>query len=180
MMGRRWIVPGLILLAACGSGAEAVATGEEPVALQADKVVSGMRHFITAHGIRQALLLADSAYFYDDNKPIDLRKIDLTIYRADGEVAATVTAETAQIDPRTEAMDAKGNVVVISPSQDQRIESDELHYNPAEDRLWSDRPTTFIREGKITRGEGFTSDGRGQNVKVIKPSGHVDAPKLGI
>lgn len=179
MIGRRWVVLGSVLLAACGGRGQGAGTGEEPVALQADKVVAGMRHYITAHGIRQALLLADSAFFYDDGKPIDLAKVDLTIYRADGEVAATVTAETARIDPRTEAMDAKGNVVVISPGQDQRIESDELHYSPAEDRLWSDRPTTFIREGKITRGEGFTSDGRGENVKVIKPSGHVDAPKLG-
>lgn len=175
----RWILPGIVLVAACGGGGKGFAAGGEPEALPADKVVTGMRHYITAHGIRQALLLADTAYFYDEKKPIELRKVDLTLYRPTGEVAATVTAESALIDPRTEAIDAKGNVVVVSPDQDQRIESDELHYSPAEDRLWSNMPTTYVRDGKITRGEGFTSDGRGENVKVIKPSGHVDAPKLG-
>jgi len=178
MKSVRWIVP-VLLLTACGGGGKRFASGgEEPAALPADKVVIGMRHYITAQGIRQALLRADTAYFYDEKKPIELRKVDLTIYRSTGEVAATVTADSAQIDPRTEAVQARGNVVVVSPDQGQRIESDELHYSPADDKLWSDKPTTYVRDGKVTRGEGFTSDGRGENVKVIKPSGHVDAPKL--
>lgn len=178
MISRRWIVPALLFLTACDGGGLGFTSGREPEALPADKVVMGMRHYITAQGLRQALLLADTAFFYDEKKPIELRNVNLTIYRSTGEIAATLTAESGQIDPRSEAIHAKGNVVVVSPDQDQRIESDELHYNPAEDKLWSDMPTTYVRDGKVTRGEGFTSDGRGENVKVIKPSGHVDAPKL--
>lgn len=177
-MMRRLAIIALALLAACGRGAE-VPTGEEPKELQADKVVTGMRHFITANGVRQALLLADTAFFFDETKPIELRKVELTIFNAAGEVAATVTSESALIDPRTEKVDAKGNVVVVSPEEDQRIESDELHYDPAKDRIWSDLPTTYIRNGRITHGDGFTSDGRGENVRVTSPRGHVDAPRLG-
>lgn len=169
----------VLLLAACGGGGAGGAARGEPTALQADKVVLGMRHYITANGIRQALLKADTAYFYNEVDPIEFRNVDLTIYAATGEVAATLTAATALLDPRTEIVQAKGNVVVIAPEDDQRIETDELHYNPSLDRLWSDYPTTLIRDGKTTRGEGFTSDGRGQNVKVIKPSGHVQMPEAG-
>jgi LPS export ABC transporter protein LptC len=169
----------LALLAACGSGNQGPVAGAEPAALQADKVVVGMRHHITVNGIRQALLKADTAYFYDESQPIDFRQVHLTIYQATGEVAAIMTSETAQFDPRTEVMDARGNVVVVTPEDEQRIETEELRYDPGLDRLWSERPTNFIRDGKTTRGDGFTSDGRGQNVKVIRPSGHVEAPKAG-
>ncbi len=179
MMRRLLLGAGIALLAACGGGGQGPVAGADPSALKADKVVVGMRHYITVNGIRQALLMADSAYFYDDAEPIDFRQVNLTIYRATGEVAAILTSETARLDPRTEVMDARGNVVVVAPEDDQRIETEELHYDPGLDRLWSNRPTTLIRAGKITRGEGFTSDGRGESVKVLQPSGHVEAPKTG-
>jgi LPS export ABC transporter protein LptC len=165
-----------LFLAACGGGSGSV-TGGEPIALQADKVVFGMRHYITANGVRQALLKADTAYHYTEAEPIEFRRVELTIYGATGEVAATLTANTAFLNPRTEIMQALGDVVVVAPEDDQRIETEELHYDPSLDKLWSDHHTTLHRGGKITRGDGFTSDGRGQNFKVIRPSGHVQMPE---
>jgi LPS export ABC transporter protein LptC len=171
---------GIILLAACGGGSQGPAAGEVPTSLQADKVVIGTSHYITVNGVRQALLKADTAYFHDDAQPIEFRQVHLTIYGATGEVAAIMTAETALLNPRTEIMEARRNVVVIAPEDDRRVETDELHYDPSLDRIWSDRPTTLIQAGKATYGDGFTSDGRGQNVKVIRPRGHVEVPEAGI
>lgn len=167
----------IALLAACGGGDQGPVASGEFASLTADKVVVGMRHYITTNGIRQALLMSDSAFFYDDGSPIEFRQVELTIYDEAGGVAAILTSETATLDPRTEAMAARGDVVVVAPEDDQRIETDELHYDPGSDRLWSNRPTTLIREGRETRGEGFTSDGKGRNVRVIAPSGQVDAPR---
>lgn len=180
MIRRLLLGSGFLLLAACGSGGTGNAARGEPTALQADKVVIGVRHYITTDGIRQALLKADTAFFYNETDPIEFRQVELTIYGATGEVAAILTAEMALLDPHTEAMEAKGNVVIVAPEDDQRVETEELHYDPNLDRLWSDQPTTLTREGRPTRGEGFTSDGRGQNVKIIRPSGHVQVPETSI
>lgn len=177
MMRRLLLWSGLVLLAACGGQGAGGVGGREPTALQADKVVFGMRHYITSNGIRQALVEADTAFDYGESEPIEFRNVQMTIYRATGEVAATLTANAAQLDPRSEVMQASGNVVIIAPEDDQRVETDELHYDPNLDRLWSEKPTTLIRAGKETRGDGFTSDGRGRNVKVIRPSGHVQVPE---
>lgn len=176
-MRRGFLLAGVALLTACGGGDQGPVVGGDLVTLSADKIIVGVRHYITSNGIRQALLLADTAYFYDDGAPIDFRSVELTIYGEAGGIAAILTSETATLDPRTEAMIARGNVVVVAPEDDQRLETDELHYDPGADRLWSDHPTTLIREGRVTRGDGFSSDGRGQNVTVISPSGQVEAPR---
>jgi LPS export ABC transporter protein LptC len=179
MSGRLWSVALITLLAACGGASQGPVAGADPAALKADKVMVGSRHYITVNGVRQALLVADTAYFYGDLEPIDFRRVNLTIYQATGEIAAIMTSATARLDPRTEVMDAQGDVVVVAPEEDQRIETEELHYDPSRDRLWSDQLTTLIRAGKVTQGDGFTSDGRGQNVSVTRPRGHVEAPRAG-
>jgi LPS export ABC transporter protein LptC len=168
---------GIALLGACGGGNQGPVAGGAIDAMDADKVVLGMQHYITTNGVRQALLLADTAYFYDDPALIEFRQVKLTIYHASGEVGAILTSDEAELDPRTEVMAARGNVVVVAPEDDQRIETEELHYDPSLDRLWSDHPTTYTRAGRTTRGEGFTSDGTGSNVKITRPSGQIESPQ---
>src|SRR5690625_5275064 len=113
----RWalvVVMSLCFLSACGGGGGGPTEGRDFDDLGADKVVIKMRHYITNDSVRQALILADTAFFYDDGSPIELKGVELTLYGESGGVSATLTSETASLDPRTEALSARGNVVVIS------------------------------------------------------------------
>lgn len=178
MIRRSLILGAVFALAACGSGNSGQIAGAEYENMAADQVMFDVRHYITANGIRQALLYADTAYFYEDSARIDLRVVRLILFHSSGQEAAELTSEKGELQTRTEAMSAYGNVVLITREDDRRIETEELHYDPQLDRIWSDVATTMTENGRQVRGDGFTSDGKLTNVKVIRPSGQVEGMKL--
>lgn len=170
---------GLIpLMAACGQANQGPVAGEDPVAARADQVIYALKQYVTADGVRQALLQADTAYVFGDSARVELRNVHLTLYQSTGQEAAVLTADAGTLEQRTQAMSANKNVVIVTHEDGRRIETDELHYDPSNDKIWSNAPTTVNRGGKITRGDGFTADGRLQNVKVTRPSGHMDGMGL--
>lgn len=170
---RRFVrsIPAVCLaLAACGGAGTDPATADASVEMNADQILYDIVHFMTAEGIRRARLVADTAYFYEAEDSVELRTIDLVLYDAAGDTAATVTARRGRLDNQTQEMVAIGNVVVLA-DPDRRIETEELHYNPTTDRLWSDVETRYRADGRDIRGDGFESDGRLSRVEVRNPSG---------
>jgi LPS export ABC transporter protein LptC len=152
--------------------------GDDPLASRADQVIYALKQYVTSDGVRQALLLADTAYFFGDSARVELRNVHLTLFQSTGQEAAVLTAAAGTLEQRTQAMSAKKDVVIVTHDDGRRIETDELHYDPNLDKIWSNAPTTVNRGGKITRGDGFTADGRLQNIRVTRPSGHVDGMGL--
>src|SRR5690625_6653818 len=109
----RWavlVVMSLTFLAGCGAGGGGPTEGRDFDDLGADKVVIKMRHYITNDGVRQALILADTAFFYDDGSPIERKGVELTLYGESGGVWATPSPATARPAARTQARSARGSV----------------------------------------------------------------------
>ncbi len=145
----------------------AVACGEEestPVASPplletgADMVIQGLRHLITLDGIKEGEIFADTAFFYRDSSLYHLRKPELILFTESGARRARITADRGRFNPNTREMLAQGGVILVITEGDKRVESEELHYNPNGDRIWSDSATTMIEPGRISEGFGFESD----------------------
>jgi hypothetical protein len=49
-------------------------------------------------------------------------------------------------------------VILVITEGNKRVESEELHYDPNGDRIWSDSATTMIEPGRVSEGLGFESD----------------------
>ena len=167
-------VVGLIFVStaiACGEEPETPVAASELQGLEADQAVYGMRMNITVSGVREALLYADTAYTYRDSINIDVRALRLTLYTETGVERAFVTAERGSIDPESQRMAARGNVVLTIPEQARRIESPTLNYDPNRDRIWSDTATVMIHQGRRSTGESFESDLGFTSVKVYGARG---------
>ncbi len=145
----------------------AIACGEEestPVASPplletgADMVIQGLRHLITLDGIKEGEIFADTAFFYRDSSLYHLRKPELILFTESGARRAQITADRGRFNPNTREMLAQGGVILVITEGDKRVESEELHYNPNGDRIWSDSATTMIEPGRISEGFGFESD----------------------
>lgn len=160
--------------AACGEDTDAPTAGERYTAMDADQVMMDLEHFITQNGVRRALLEADTAFMYEDSAMLRIRPVRLTLYDEAGAVAGEVTAERGTLNTRTDAMTATGNVVVISTEREQRIETEELHFDPNRDRVWSEVETTIHRNGTVLRGTGFESDAQLTNTRLENPQGEVE------
>lgn len=147
-----------LFLGACEEEPSRPVVAEELLELDAANVLFDVRHVMTDEGVRQALVRADTAYTWQDSTSMALRGLELTVYTEEGRERAVVTGERGLLDRTTDRMVARGNVVLVIPDGNRRIESAELHYDPQNDRIWSDSATVMRQDGRIVEGTGFESD----------------------
>lgn len=164
-----------LVAAACGNRDQGPVAGEEYENMGADQIIVNPNQIITADGIRQAVLRADTAFVYEDSAFVEFRAVELTLFERDGAEAAHLTADTGELETRTEAMVARGDVVLVTTEGGRRIETEELHYDPRQRRIWSDVPTVIIDAGDRLEGTGFTADlstdGRIRDITLRDPRG---------
>lgn len=146
--------------------------------LPADYVMATVKHYLTEDGIRRGILHADSAYFYNDSAKADLRKVHLVLYNQTGQQAADLVSNQGDLDQRTNAMVARGSVVLVAHSGGQRIETEELHYDPNGHRVWSTVKTTVTQNGTRTVTDGFTADDQLTNIQMTRPRGRTEGMKV--
>lgn len=152
-------------LGACdGIGSEP--TGEDLPAMVASQVMYALQHEITVDGVREAHIAADSAYFFEDSTSVHLFGVDLRVYSLDGQERAHVRSRTGTLDTRTQAMVTRGDAVVVTDGGSRTIRTEELHYDPAADRVWADVPFVMQEGSRTTRGSGFSSDAEFENLRV--------------
>lgn len=167
MRTARSLVAGVALAAtlACNGATEPIGDGDVPE-LPSDQVIEGVTFTVTQEGVRQALLLSDTAYMHQDSTGVDLVGMDLRVFDEEGRERAHVTSTTGVLDTRTQAMTATGDVRLVT-SDGTVITTDELHYDPSDNRIWSDQPTVMVqRGGSRVEGTGFTSDTEFRNYQI--------------
>lgn len=173
------VAVGLLALAACGQQSTTPTVGDEAFDLGADQVIFYVTMQMTEKGIRKAELSADTAYTFEDSKRMDMRGVEVVFYREDGSQAGTLTANTADYYQGDNSFVARENVVLITPGEngERRLETEELHFDLAGDRLWTDSPFVIYEAGRVTRGSRFTTDSklRTWDVTGLQTEGEVNA-----
>lgn len=166
------------LLAACADRGETPLVAEEILQLnaQANQVVIGLEHNVASEGIRRAHVVADTAFFIEDQTIVELLVMQVTFFDATGQVTSILTARMGTYDWDTADMVAEEDVVVINPAEGRRIETSVMYYNRAEDRIWSDAPTQMYEaDGTIVEGSAFESNSGLDEVqltsaRLVKPT----------
>lgn len=177
MLARKGLVVSVVVAwslvaAGCEEPTRAPVADTELQELGADNVYYGMVSYITASGIREGRIQADTAYAFADSGTVDMRGMELVLYENDGRARATVTAERGELEENTDRMVARGNVVLVLHADGRRLESPELHYDPNRDRIWSDSATVqTLPGGRVTRGTAFESDLDFDNLRIENPRG---------
>jgi LPS export ABC transporter protein LptC len=159
---------------ACDEPTNATVAASELTEIDADNVIFGMKSFLTASGVREARVEADTAYVFADSAKLYLRQMELILYHEDGRQRATVTALRGEMNTNTDAMLAQGDVVLVVHADGRKIETSELHYDPQIDRIWSDSATVqTLAGGRVSRGTAFESDIEFLEVRILNPRGDI-------
>ena len=165
-----------LLLLACSGPEDTPLASADVQSIGADQVIYGMSSYLTASGVREGRVVADTGYVFYDSATVKLRGMRLVFYNADGTERATVTAQSGQLNENTDRMVAYGNVVLIVHADGSKIETAELNYDPNQDRIWSDSATVrTMANGSVTRGTAFESDLDFKNVVIrnIRGGGNI-------
>jgi LPS export ABC transporter protein LptC len=132
----------------------------------ADQVMFGMRTILTNRGVRQAELLADTAFTFEEGSRLELRVLNSTFYTSTGIKNATLTSLQGTYNSRAAVLEARGNVAVVT-EDGRHLTTPQLRYDQTRNEISSDSAFTLLQPGKMISGVGFTSDPNLLNVKVL-------------
>lgn len=161
-----------VIVAACSSELSTPLANSDLQALEADYVAYGMVSFVTARGVREGRVEADTAYVYEASSTAMLRQMSIVFYDEVGNENATVTGDFGDWNQATNRMVARGDVVLLIHGDSSRIQSAEIFYDPGLERIWSDSLTTRVMsDGAVTTGTAFQSDMAFENITISNMRG---------
>lgn len=175
LMRATTLVLATIVAAACSEELNTPVADEELQSMEADYVAFGMVSFITANGVREGRVEADTAYVFEDTGLANLHQMEIVFYEeATGREQATVTGRAGEWNRETNRMVARGDVVLFLYSDSSTIESQEIYYDPGLERVWSDSATVrTMKDGSVTSGSAFESDMSFENIRIQNARGGV-------
>jgi LPS export ABC transporter protein LptC len=156
-----------LLLAACTSKKQPPVAAHSPLADSADQIMYNARFNLADEGISRARMIADTAYFFDDNTRIELEKVNTTFFTATGAKDAVLTSQHGTYNSRTSNMIARKNVVVVS-EDGRRLTTPELIYSQTRNEISSDSSFVLTEPNRELRGIGFRSDPNMNNIRVLR------------
>jgi LPS export ABC transporter protein LptC len=152
--GTPWLLP--FILGACGS--EPANQQTPPGEVGPQQVVQGMRLRQSEGGRSRWLLVADSALAYGETEPTRLWGVHVDFFGAEVEsVRSVLTAREGEVEPRTQALVARGNVV-IATREGRRLETEELRWDPRLKKVISDRFVRLTKGRSVITGTGIRAD----------------------
>jgi LPS export ABC transporter protein LptC len=165
-------VAAAVAVAACSDRTPPpVALQENPLMDSADQVMFGINTILTDRGVRQAVLRADTGFFFDEGTRIELRGVHLTFYTTEGVQNAVLTSREGTYNTRTSQTEARGNVVVISERERRRLTTEQLRYDQQANLISSDSAFVLTEPSRRLSGVGFTSDPEMRRVRVARVRG---------
>ncbi|HKY97363.1 MAG TPA: LPS export ABC transporter periplasmic protein LptC [Gemmatimonadaceae bacterium] len=154
-------------VSACNEKTAPPVVTKSALADSADQVMYGAHFNLTDKGLSRAELLSDTAFFFEDNTRIELRKVETTFYTASGARDAYLTSKRGSYNNRTGVMIARDDVIVIT-EEGRKLTTPELIYNQASNEISSDSAFVLTEPGRRLEGVGFRSDPNMQNVQILK------------
>lgn len=155
----------LLVLAGCKRPEARPVAGAGFEQLRADQVITGFEQYVTEGGAKRAVMRGDTAYIFEDSGLVKVQHANLTMFDEQGRVSARLTSRSGDVRNETQAMVARGNVVLIA-QDGRRIETEELFYDPQAHRVWSHVQTVQRHQGGVLTGSGFDADDKFNNVRI--------------
>jgi len=147
----------MVLTAACGGPDRGVGSvGATPDS--ADQVMWKLRQYLTKDGVRQAYLQADTAFVYEASGRVDLKGVHVTFYSTEGVQQSVLTGKAGTYWTRTNQMSARGDVLVVRTTDQARLRTEFLEYDPTKNEVRTDKPYVADKGAQHIEGVGFTCD----------------------
>ena len=171
------VLAGLIgaALSACGELDQPPLT--ELAGDSADQVGYGVVHNLSVEGVRRMRLEADSAYAFFGPQSHLLFGVTVTFFSPQGVETSTLTSVEGTYYWRTGNMEARGDVVAITPDG-RRLETSILQYDRNTDQINGPASYLFITPERRAEGESFTSDPDFRNVVTTRARGQMGRVRL--
>ena len=132
--------------------------------------------FYSDSGIVRAKLKTPSLKRYDNKQVRGVTKLPLGLnvifYDSVGAEESKLSAKYGEKFDQTGIIEVKYYVVVVN-ADSEKLFTDHLVWDERNNRIYSDVFVKIITKDKIIWGDGFESDDKFENYKILKPKGEI-------
>lgn len=146
-----------LALLSCGSD-PAIGTDDslqEPIIPQ--QTLEGVRLRETSVRGLLWVLEADRGVSYGPQDPTELEALTVRFYDGGPTVKSTLTSKRGIVDEKSRTITALDSVVVVTPDG-ERLETEELHWDPVNEQVTNDAFFRFTRGGDVLTGVGIRAE----------------------
>ncbi|MDN4165825.1 LPS export ABC transporter periplasmic protein LptC [Cytophagales bacterium LB-30] len=97
----------------------------------------------------------------------------MEFYEPDGRVSSTLVANQGHYYREENLYKATGDVRVNSVDNGDKLNTEELFWNPTEEKVYTDKFVRVEQEGDITTGEGLEAAQDFSTWRILKPTGFI-------
>jgi LPS export ABC transporter protein LptC len=142
------------------------------VADSADQVMQQMSTEVTRGGVRVTQVQAESAWVFNARQVAELKKVTMVFFDPQGVITSTVTADSGTYRIRDGFLEARGNVVAVTPAPTARtLKTEHLIYDKAAGIIRSDTAYTFTSAEGSGSGMSFETDPDFRRLRSVQPRG---------
>ncbi|GAA0877526.1 LPS export ABC transporter periplasmic protein LptC [Algoriphagus jejuensis] len=106
--------------------------------------------------------------------------IDIKFYTKEGELETTMIADRGYFIKSENLYRGEGNVQIRNLIKDQSLKSEEIFWNQAKRKIYTDKFVTIQDKGTLLNGTGLESDDSFSDYQLKSPKGQTELPGEGI
>jgi LPS export ABC transporter protein LptC len=148
----------VMMAGACKEQQAPIKTTRSPLADSADQVLSGVQFLLTAGGVQQGKLEADSGFMFENSTRIELRHVHTDFFTKGGEPTGTLTSREGTYLKQRGSLEARDSVVVVSTDGRRRLTTAQLRFDERTNLITTDSAYVLTQDGQVHRGVGFATD----------------------
>lgn len=157
-------------LGGCEKESQKPLASDTLLGLEADQVLVGVEMNLTRAGVRNGILVADTAFSFQEEGLLKLRNLVITFYGSTGLEEGVLTGREGEYQFETGDVEVRGGVEVTEAVGSKRLVTERLRYAAVADSLYGDTAFVLYRPGLEMRGASFVSDAQLENVQSLDPS----------
>ena len=170
MSGAALVLICLPAMGGCEKESQKPLASDTLLGLEADQVLVGVEMNLTRAGVRNGILVADTAFSFQEEGLLELRNLVITFFGSTGLEEGVLTGREGEYQFETGDVEVRGGVEVTEAVGSKRLVTERLRYVAAADSLYGDTAFVLYRPGLEMRGDSFVSDAQLENVQSLNPS----------
>ena len=141
-----------------------------------DERTSNLKVLYSDSGHVQVEVFAQLAETYSYPKPVVKLKdsIEVKFFNEFGDVVSRLTALYGEINQKEGLMFVRDSVELYNLEKNQRLETEELHWNQKDSTIFTDKPVVVRTENALFYGKGIRTKQDFKNYVFLKPRGKMN------
>ncbi len=130
------------------------------------------------HGIVKFRLFTDQVMYYANGDKVYPQGMDIEFFQSDQEVSATGRANSVYFFVEKNVYEFRGDVELKSVREKKQLNTEELHWSPEIETLYTDKFIRIEIEDKVLTGEGLNAKQDLSHYRIVKPQGILNVKSI--